>query len=237
MAADSIKHNANRFYAIYDSHMGVSMYDRTHMMRSFEKALKDGEFEVYFQPQIRTCTGKVCGLEALSRWHDSEKGLLMPGEYIPMLEETGLISRLDYYVAEKAIQRIVWHLKTDGRALPVSINLSRVDFDVSDPVMEVERLVQVYDCPRHLLHIEVTESALVQDYGRLKQGLHDFQEAGYDCCGALWKDILHVARGAIKTGADGRLALEKDGNPARLRVRILERGKGMALGKAELVDL
>lgn len=394
VAADSIKHNANRFYAIYDSHMGVSMYDRTHMMRSFEKALKDGEFEVYFQPQIRTCTGKVCGLEALSRWHDSEKGLLMPGEYIPMLEETGLISRLDYYVAGKAIQRIVWHLKTDGRALPVSINLSRVDFDVSDPVMEVERLVQVYDCPRHLLHIEVTESALVQDYGRLKQGLHDFQEAGYtcwlddfgsawsslnalhnfhfdelkmdmgfmrnfnsesqsivksivvmsrtlgihtltegvetkeqvdflsslgcekiqgyyygkpmpgsqyiswlkgknleeelpeeaelldragfifldgdapaalflftvetirvirgneafaawkpcreagyDCCGALWKDILHVARGAIKTGADGRLALEKDGNPARLRVRILERGKGMALGKAELVDL
>lgn len=63
------------------------------------------------------------------------------------------------------------------------------------------------------------------------------REAGYDCCGALWKDILHVARGAIKTGADGRLALEKDGNPARLRVRILERGKGMALGKAELVDL
>lgn len=55
--------------------------------------------------------------------------------------------------------------------------------------------------------------------------------------GALWKDILHVARGAIKTGVDGRLALEKDGNPARLRVRILERGKGMALGKAELVDL
>ena len=63
------------------------------------------------------------------------------------------------------------------------------------------------------------------------------REAGYDCCGALWKDILHVARGAIKTGADGRLALKKDGNPARLRVRILERGKGMALGKAELVDL
>lgn len=381
-------------FAIYDSHMGVSMYDRTHMMRSFEKALKDGEFEVYFQPQIRTCTGKVCGLEALSRWHDSEKGLLMPGEYIPMLEETGLISRLDYYVAEKAIQRIVWHLKTYGRALPVSINLSRVDFDVSDPVMEVERLVQVYGCPHHLLHIEVTESALVQDYGRLKQGLHDFQEAGYtcwlddfgsawsslnalhnfhfdelkmdmgfmrnfnsesqsivksivvmsrtlgihtltegvetkeqvdflsslgcekmqgyyygkpmpgsqyiswlkgknleeelpeeaelldragfifldgdapaalflftaetirvireneafaawkpcreagyDCCGELWKDILHVARGAIKTGADGRLALKKDGNPARLRVRILEQGKGMALGKAELLDL
>lgn len=394
MAADSIKHNANRFYAIYDSRMGVSMYDRTHMMRSFETALKDGAFEVYFHPQIRTCTGKVCGLEALSRWHDSEKGLLMPGEYIPMLEETGLISRLDYYVAEKAIQRIVWHLKTYGRALPVSVNLSRVDFDVSDPVMEVERLVQAYGCPRHLLPIEVTESALVQDYGRLKQGLHDFQEAGYtcwlddfgsawsslnalhnfhfdelkmdmgfmrnfnsesqsivksivvmsrtlgihtlaegvetkeqvdflsslgcekiqgyyygkpmpgsqyiswlkgknleeelpeeaelldqagfisldgdapaalflftaetirvirkneafaawkpcreagyDCCGELWKDILHVARGAIKTGADGRLALKKDGNPARLRVRILERGKGMALGKAELVDL
>lgn len=86
-------------------------------MRYFEEALEKEYFQVYFHPQIRTCTGKVCGLEALSRWHDSEKGLLMPGEYIPMLEETDLISQLDYYVAEKAIQRIVWHLKTYGRAL------------------------------------------------------------------------------------------------------------------------
>ena len=179
VAADSIKKDSTRFYAEYNDMMGEKLVDRSYLMRHFEEALEKEYFQVYFQPQIRVCTGKVCGLEALSRWVDPERGMIMPGEYIPFLEETGLISRLDYYVIEKAIQRVVYHLHNGGEALPLSVNLSHVDFDNTDPLAVVEGLVQKYQCPRNMIHIEVTESAQVHDQGHLRKGLRDFQQAGY----------------------------------------------------------
>lgn len=195
VAADSIKKDSTRFYAEYNDMMGEKLVDRSYLMRHFEEALEKEYFQVYFQPQIRVCTGKVCGLEALSRWVDPERGMIMPGEYIPFLEETGLISRLDYYVIEKAIQRVVYHLHNGGEALPLSVNLSRVDFDNTNPLAVVEGLVQKYQCPRHMIHIEVTESALVHDQGHLRKGLRDFQQAGYTC----WLDDFGSAYSSLNT--------------------------------------
>lgn len=195
VAADSIKKDSTRFYAEYNDMMGEKLVDRSYLMRHFEEALEKEYFQVYFQPQIRVCTGKVCGLEALSRWVDPERGMIMPGEYIPFLEETGLISRLDYYVIEKAIQRVVYHLHNGGEALPLSVNLSHVDFDNTDPLAVVEGLVQKYQCPRNMIHIEVTESAQVHDQGHLRKGLRDFQQAGYTC----WLDDFGRAYSSLNT--------------------------------------
>ena len=126
-------------------------------------------------------TGKVSSLEALSRWDDPEKGLLTPAIFIPVLEEARLIPRLDSYMIEEAPNLCAVLRRHRRPVIPVSVNLSRVDFDVMKPFQFVESIVSKYEIPRSALRMEVTESALTVDSGRLKEELAKFRKAGYQC--------------------------------------------------------
>lgn len=113
--------------------MGQRDAIRHYIREHFNEALQKGFLKVYYQPVIRTLTGKICGVEALSRWESPTHGRLSPADFIPVLEETHLIHKLDAYV----IDRVCHHLRQridDGRpSLPVSLNLSRLDFTLANP--------------------------------------------------------------------------------------------------------
>ncbi|MGN0955307.1 EAL domain-containing protein [Dialister sp.] len=181
IASDSIKRDASRVYAAYDEAMGKELEDRTYVLRHFDEALQKGLIEVYYQPVVRALTGKVCSVEALARWNDPEKGTLLPSLFIPVLEEARLIPRLDSYIIEETARLYVKLKKTGRPILPVSVNLSRVDFDVMEPFRYVEHVVEKYELPRSYFRIEVTESALTLDTGRLKREIGRFRDAGYEC--------------------------------------------------------
>ena len=184
LAADSIKNDGNRSWALYTPDMGQKAVDTAFVLRNFEKAMEKGHIHVYYQPITRALTGKVCGLEALARWEDPEKGMILPGIFVPVLEKMKLIHLLDRYVIESTA-RLYHQLKEAGHPiLPVSVNLSRVDFDIMKPFDFMEEIIFRYQVPRQFFHIEVTESALTMDRGVLKQELLRFKKAGY----RLWLD-------------------------------------------------
>ena len=184
LAADSIKEDGNRSWAVYTESLGRDMVNTAFVLRNFEKAMEKGHIHVYYQPITRALTGKVCGLEALARWEDPEKGMILPGLLVPVLEKMKLIHLLDRYVIESTA-RLYHHLKGARHSvLSVSVNLSRVDFDTMKPFDFMEHIVSKYQVPRQFFHIEVTESALTRDSGVLKKELLRFKEAGYQ----LWLD-------------------------------------------------
>jgi len=181
MATDSIKQDSSRVYAVYTEDMGRRLQEETYVLRNFERALEKGYIKVYYQPVVRTMTGKLASVEALARWEDPEQGMLMPGIFIPVLERMRLISKLDFYVIEESAKLLRFQIENQRPVLPISVNLSRVDFDLCDPVERVEAIVQRYELRRDLLRIEITETALAMDAKKLQQAIHRFHEAGYEC--------------------------------------------------------
>lgn len=181
IACDSIKTDGSRSWAFYEDSMGSMLEKRAYVLRHFDRALREGHIRIYFQPVIRTLSGKLCGMEALARWEDPDKGLLTPGIFIPVLEGARIIDKLDRYVLEAAARFLAERRRKGLPVVPVSVNLSRVDFEVSQPLDMVEEVMKRYRLPRRLIRIEITESALVKSEKVLKKAIAAFRKAGYEC--------------------------------------------------------
>lgn len=193
LACDSIKKDATRFAAFYHDSMRQSITDRIFILDNIDKAIEQGHIQVYYQPVIRTMTGKLCGCEALARWIDPVKGMLSPNSFIPVLEESRLISRLDCYVIEEVAKLLRYQLENKVEMVPISVNLSRYDFMLMDPLAFVDRIVEQYHIPRYYLRIEVTESVLVKNRHLLIDKLRQFHQSGYQ----VWLDDFGSAYSSL----------------------------------------
>ncbi len=155
-----------------------------HVTENIERAIQNGWIRVYYQPVIRSLTEQLCGAESLARWIDPELGFLAPDKFIGALEESGQIHKLDMFMVEQVCSDISDRLKQGLPAVPVSVNVSRLDFEAVDMLGEIEGLVLKYDIPRDYLHIEVTESMIVSDKNLMTKIIEDFRDAGYE----VWMD-------------------------------------------------
>ena len=156
----------------------MEKYIREHL----DEALEKRWIKVFFQPVVRTLSRQVCGLEALARWDDPEYGLLMPGEFIGVLEKCRRIHELDTYVVRTVCEG--FQLKGDRVFVPVSINLSRLDYELCDIFEVVESAVVANKVPRSNICIEITESVLANNEAMMRQYIDRFRGAGY----AVWMD-------------------------------------------------
>ncbi len=176
--------NRQQLCCVYDQKVKDKYDSRDYVLTHFNEALREGWIQAYFQPEMRAITGKLCGAEALARWVDPEKGVLSPGLFIPVLEEANLIHRLDLCIIEQTCQIIRGMKDENEPMIPISVNLSRIDFQVCDIFKEVDRLRRKYDLSPKLLKIEVTESTLTTAPEALMRAMREFQRAGYD----VWMD-------------------------------------------------
>ena len=183
-AAESIKNDGSRNWVLYTPALGQKLINTAFVMKNFKRALREGHIQVFYQPVIRALTGKLCSFEALARWTDPEKGMILPSVFIPVLEKMNLIHLLDSYVIEETAKLYVKLMREGWPVVPVSVNLSRMDFDAMDPFAFLEHIVSTYQVPRRLFRIEVTESALTLNGRAMKEVLSRFHEAGYQ----LWLD-------------------------------------------------
>lgn len=184
LACKSITKDATRHYAVYTREMGRLHELQNYVRENLDKALENHHIKVYCQPIVRSLNGKVCSFEALARWDSPEYGLLSPALFIPTLEEFRLIDRLDRYVADQMAQFLHNQMKHSQPALPVSLNFSRLDFQLMDPAQMLEETLSRYQLPRDFLCPEVTENALVLQDESIRQGLRRFWEAGFE----VWLD-------------------------------------------------
>lgn len=149
-----------------------------------DQALREEWIQVYYQPVVWGMSCTLCGAEALARWIDPERGMIYPSDFIPELEESGKIFDLDLYVAEE-VCKVHQQLAAAGiDPVPVSFNLSRVDFQHPDLFERIEALMERYEVPRDKLNLEITESAFVKDMDLLGNTLALFRQNGYQ----IWMD-------------------------------------------------
>lgn len=148
------------------------------MINLFEKAIRQEEFQVYLQPQVDR-HGKVVSAEVLSRWVTTSGEVISPGDFIPALELTGQIVRLDHYVWGKAIQLLKKWEGTPFENLKLSLNIFPEDFDYLDVPDTLCSLADMYGVPREKINVEITESAIISP-SALRQRVADrLVDAGF----------------------------------------------------------
>ena len=179
IACDTIKKDASRHWAIYTQELGLRHKMQNYVREYLDQALEKGFIRLYLQPVIRTLTGKLVGAEALARWESPQYGMISPAIFIPVLEEAHLIHKLDAYILNAVAKMTRQGLDQGLPALPVSVNLSRLDFILQDPFATTEAIREKYDLPLGLLQVEVTENALVDKMEPVLDGIRRFQQGGY----------------------------------------------------------
>ena len=179
IACDTIKKDASRHWAIYTQELGLRHKMQNYVREYLDQALEKGFIRLYLQPIIRTLTGKLIGAEALARWESLQYGIISPAIFIPVLEEAHLIHKLDAYILNAVAKMTRQNLDNGLPALPVSVNLSRLDFILQDPFATTEAIREKYNLPLGLLQVEVTENALVDKMEPVLDGIRRFQQGGY----------------------------------------------------------
>ena len=179
IACDTIKKDASRHWAVYTQELGLRHKMQNYVREYLDQAIEKGFIRLYLQPIVRTLTGRLVGAEALARWESPQYGLISPAIFIPVLEEAHLIHKLDAYILNAVAKMTRQGLDQGLPALPISVNLSRLDFILQDPFATTESIRKKYDLPLGLLQVEVTENALVDKMEPVLDGIKRFQQAGY----------------------------------------------------------
>jgi diguanylate cyclase (GGDEF)-like protein len=180
--ADSAMYNAkglgrNRFYA-YQAEKEESQHQRIALESKLRSAQKNGELRAFYQPKVNAESEDIVGMEALIRWEHPELGLISPGFFIPLAEETGLIVAIGEWVLRTACvdaKRWIERYRTD---LSVSVNLSVLQLKQPDLVQQIERVLHESKLPASCLELEVTESINVRDIPNLLDTLTRIRALG-----------------------------------------------------------
>ena len=145
----------------YDPTLSDLLVRRLNKERALRDAIERDEFVVYYQPRVTASTGRICSIEALLRWQDPERGLLMPSDFIAVAEEAGLIVPIGEIVIEKVAAQIAAWRDEGVPLMPVSVNVSPRQLQLGSTAACLERMLAKHHLPPHLIEVEVTESAMV----------------------------------------------------------------------------
>ena len=191
----------NRF-CFFSDELGQRMLQRHQQEQQLRAAISDNRVEVFFQPKVRLHNGAVMGAEALVRIRHEDGSLLMPGDFITLAEETGLIVPLGKQVLIRSCQQArAWQL--EGLTLPVSVNIAAAQFADSSLLGLIEQLLADYQLAPQLLELEVTETALIQNPEQTATVLASFRKLGLsvaiDDFGTGYSSLSYLKRFKVDT--------------------------------------
>jgi len=152
-------------FELFDESMRGRAVARMELESDLRNAIDENQFVVYYQPEVSLATGKVVGYEALVRWNHPQRGLVMPGEFLPVAEETGLIVPLGRWILREACRQMAeWQRNhPQDPALTISVNASSRELADPDLVPNVARVLRDTGLDPESLRIEVTESSIVEN--------------------------------------------------------------------------
>ncbi|MBW4421917.1 MAG: EAL domain-containing protein [Myxacorys californica WJT36-NPBG1] len=150
-------------YAIFTQTMHEQAVSLLQLETDLRRAIDGQELRVFYQPVLDLQTQQVRGFEALVRWQHPRRGIVMPAEFIPLAEETGLISLIDPWVLRQACNQTQAWQQQYGKPLTISVNLSRKQFAQPDLVQQIEQILHDTELPAGCLKLEITESAIMEN--------------------------------------------------------------------------
>lgn len=178
MAIRTIKHSYADTVAYYNENMRSISIHAQQLTNEFAESLRKEYFYIVLQPQI-DAEGRLLGAEALVRWNHPKQGIVPPGEFIPVLEESGLIYALDTFIWNAACARLVEWKRLGREDLYISVNISTRDFVYGDLYEDFTALVARYGLSPESLHLEITESAIIQEIGKVLPVVDRLRSAGF----------------------------------------------------------
>lgn len=179
LAVESIKGKYDINISEYDDNLRKDLLKQQQIIDNMESALVENQFKVYYQPKHDLKTDSIGGAEALIRWIHPIYGFMNPGEFIPIFEQNGFISKVDEYVCVQVCETIERWRKEGKKIVPISINLSRRDFENPELAEMIIRIVDKRNIPHEYLHIEVTESAFSDNPQQISYIVNQLHSAGF----------------------------------------------------------
>ena len=172
------KEQGRNTYQFFTPEMNARAMQRMQMEAAMRLALERGEFVLHYQPKVDLASGTICGIEALLRWMDPKRGLVSPGEFIPLLEETGLIIPVGEWVMREACGQIASWQAAGLKVPPVAVNLSSRQFQDKQLEETMRRIIAQSGVDPALLQLEITESLLMRDPKAAERVLRGLKSAG-----------------------------------------------------------
>ncbi len=176
------KNRGRNTYSYYSAAMNTAALERFTLEAELRRALERREFVLYYQPQVDARTEEIVGLEALVRWRHPERGMVPPGMFIPLAEETGLIGPIGEWVLREAVGQIRQWQENGMRPVAVAVNLSSPQFEAGDLERLITSTLAEFGVPPSLLKVEITESILLRAEEKAVETLDMLKRTGVQVC-------------------------------------------------------
>ncbi len=183
-ACEINKDENHSYFTYFDNNMLEREIKKQYVINNIDRAIEENWITAFYQPIVRTTNRKVCDEEALVRWIDPERGMLSPADFIPILEESRLIYKVDLRMVDIIIEKLKKQQQSGLYLAPISVNLSRIDFEMCNIIEEICNRVDSAEIARELITIEITESVIGSDFDFMKEQIERFQKLGF----SVWMD-------------------------------------------------
>ena len=218
-------HQAKRLQARHLAYQ-AGMEDESTRLLSWEtellSAMQNDELILYFQPQINLRDNKLDAFEVLVRWQHPQKGFLMPGQFLPFVEQLGLSRQLDFWVLKKAVQTISqW--RQSALQVPLAVNMSPLHFQQDGLKQQIQQLLLQYSVSPELLELEITENTAMHDMEKGSNHVLELQQMGIrvsiDDFGTGYSSLAYLRRMPIdKIKIDRSFVMDMAGNDSDMMI-------------------
>ncbi|AZE65442.1 putative bifunctional diguanylate cyclase/phosphodiesterase [Pseudomonas synxantha] len=223
-------------FSFYTEDMNRRAQHQQHLESALRQALERDEFTLHYQPKLALKTGRIVGAEALARWFQPRAGWISPADFIPVAEDSGLIVRLTQWVLRQACEQAQAWRAMGLPPLPISVNISAIDFRQRDFVDNLAAILQHTGLPPTLLELEITESVLMQNVDATVDRLHRIKAMGVrlalDDFGTGYSSLSYLRRfpiDVLKIDQSFVRGLSVNSQDAQLISAIIGMGKSLEL--------
>ncbi len=230
------KDEGRNTYRFFDDRMNAEAVERLTMRNGLRRALELGQFVLHYQPQVDLATGRVFGVEALIRWQHPEWGLVPPGKFIPVAEDSGLIVPIGDWVIEDACRQAVAWSRKGLPPLTVAVNLSALQFKRGEVESVVSQALATSGLPPAQLELELTESVLISDVESVETRLKGLKALGVklaiDDFGTGYSSLSYLKRLSVdKLKIDQSFVRDLERHPEDVAIvrAIIQMAKGLGL--------
>jgi diguanylate cyclase (GGDEF)-like protein/PAS domain S-box-containing protein len=231
------KEQGRNNYQFFTEAMNAQVAARLELENELREAVAKGQFELHYQPQIHAGDGRLRGLEALVRWRHPEKGIIPPDSFIPIAEETGLISAIgEWVLAEACRQKAAWR-KQGQRIGRIAVNISTYQLHSSNLVEQVRNNMHRYGLSAGELELEITESGAMENPELAAQQLRALRELGIEIAiddfGTGYSSLSYLKRLPIQRLKIDRsfvMDIEHDASDAAICKAIISMARSLELG-------